>query len=341
MWNLTMSEGTWLKGALHCHSKSSDGLLSPEDVARFYEGRGYKLLSITDHEKMTKLGSFKGVYVPGVEVSRGSCELGERYHILALGVEDPSIWSIHDAQSLIDHINGSGGLAFIAHPYWSNLTCKDLIALEGYLGIEIYNTGCDVEVAKGYSLPHWDSVLSLKKKIYGLAVDDVHRYIVPPIDADGGWIWINMDDLTVEGALNSLRAGKFYSSMGPKIVNFKYSSNSVFLESSPVNRLNLVAPNGRGISFSLDTINTLIGCWKKPEMKKICENVIVNVEHICEGDKQTVYLETKKDRRFSIEYSNEGITRFEAKYDINYSYFRIEVIDEEGRYAWLNPVINP
>ena len=36
-----MQKGLWLKGALHCHSTLSDGLLSPEDAAHFYEIRGY------------------------------------------------------------------------------------------------------------------------------------------------------------------------------------------------------------------------------------------------------------------------------------------------------------
>ncbi len=42
--------GNWYKGNLHCHStRSSDGMLSPEEVVKSYEDNGYSFLSITDH----------------------------------------------------------------------------------------------------------------------------------------------------------------------------------------------------------------------------------------------------------------------------------------------------
>ncbi|MEM2939889.1 MAG: PHP domain-containing protein, partial [Candidatus Bathyarchaeia archaeon] len=185
MISFTMNKGLWLKGCLHCHSTLSDGVLSPEDVAHFYEERGYTLLSITDHNKISKVKEFRGIYHYGIEISKGRCKLGESYHIVILGIDDPAILNMDDVQSIIDYSKEAGGLAFIAHPYWSNLVHEDLDKLEGYVGIEIYNTGCDVEVAKGYSLIHWDGLLTLSRKTWGIAVDDSHRYFKPPIDADG------------------------------------------------------------------------------------------------------------------------------------------------------------
>jgi len=42
---------------------------------------------------------------------------------------------------------------------------------------------------------HWDQLLSLGKKVWGIVVDDAHRYFFPPVDADYGWTWIKLKDL--------------------------------------------------------------------------------------------------------------------------------------------------
>ncbi|MEM1602650.1 MAG: CehA/McbA family metallohydrolase [Candidatus Bathyarchaeia archaeon] len=342
MAGLSMYEGLWLKGSLHCHSSLSDGLLSPDEVARFYAEKNYDFLSITDHEKLTKVASFSGIYCSGVEVSRGKSRLGEPYHIVILGIDDPAILGINDPQNLIDYVNSAGGLAIIAHPYWSNLTHEDLSQLQGYAGIEIYNTGCDVEVAKGYGLVHWDSLLSSNRKVMGIAVDDAHRYVRPPIDADGGYIWINVNDARLKDALESIRAGRFYSSMAPKIIYFHYTQSSIRVKSTPAVKLNLIAPNGRGFSISLNTIQGIIDCWRDPERKRIIERMITSLDYVDEGSYKAVYAETVKNEGISVKYNCEGVTEIEIRRDLSkYTYFRVEVIDHEGRYAWTNPVHNP
>jgi hypothetical protein len=338
MTEFMMNDGLWLKGSLHCHSTLSDGLLMPEDVARFYEERDYMLLSITDHNKICKVKDFKGVYIYGIEVSKGKCKLGESYHIVALGFDDPAVLNISDAQSTIDYINGSGGLAFIAHPYWSNLVYEDLSTLTGYVGIEIYNTGCDVEVAKGYSLIHWDCLLSSGRKMLGLAVDDAHRYFKPPIDANGGWIWVNVNDVSAEGALKAIRDGRFYSSMSPKILLFNYTLNSLSIDSTPVNRVNLITLNGRGLSVTLDTITRLLDFWMHPEKRKICEDTVADIDFSNEGNRQKVYIETKKNEKILIELNNKGIVKTEVKKEFKYPYLRVEIVDSEGKCAWINPI---
>jgi hypothetical protein len=336
-----MNEGLWLKGALHCHSKASDGLLNPEDVAHFYGSRGYGFLSITDHEKISRVKCFSGIYQCGVEVSRGKCVLGEQYHIVALGIEDPAILRIGDAQLFIDRVNDEGGLAFIAHPYWSNLVHEDLVRLEGYVGVEVYNAGCDVEVAKGYSAVHWDSVLSLNKKVWGLAVDDSHRYFRRPLDADGGWVWINVKDADPDEVLRSIRDGRFYASMAPKITRFAYTPNAIEVESTPISRLDLITANGRGRSISVETVMGLLNDWMDPYRRRLCEGLLSRLECVNEGSKQRIYLETVGGEKFMAEKNEFGIVRLEARANLKYPYIRVELTDGEGRHAWINPILNP
>lgn len=340
MLEFTMQEGLWLKGSIHCHSTVSDGLLSPDDVAKFYEEKGYSFLSITDHEKISSVRKFEGIYQHGVEVSRGKCKLGEPYHIVALGVEDEAILKISDAQLLIDYVNDSGGITFIAHPYWSNLVYEDLVKLEGYVGIEVYNSGCDVEVAKGYGLSHWDSLLSSRRRIWGMAVDDSHRYLRPPIDADGGWIWINTHDGSSEEALKSVRDGRFYSSMAPKVFSFKWTPSLLYVESTPIDRLNIVTANGKGLSISLATICRLLDEWMNPQGRRLCEDIISNLEYVSNGGREEVHIELVRGGRITVGFIEEGATLFKVEREFNYPYVRIELLDREGRYAWINPSLN-
>lgn len=321
-----IDRGLWLKGCLHCHSKNSDGVLSPEGVAKFYGRKGYRFLALTDHEKISKIEKFNGIFHCGAEVSRGKCMFGASYHIVALGVEDLKILDIKDPQLFIDCVNDEGGLAFIAHPYWSNLTHEDLIQLEGYVGIEIYNTGCDVEVAKGYSTVHWDCILSSGRRIWGIAVDDSHRYIIHPLDADGGWIWINTDDLSPDATLKSIREGRFYSTMAPKITRFVHSSNYLKVESTPIHRLDIISSNGRGFSMSLETIRELLKDWSDPNRRRLCERIITNLEYSDEGLKRKIYLETVKGRKLMVEMNGSGIIGFEAKMSFNHPYIRVELV---------------
>ena len=49
--------GRWFRGNLHTHSTNSDGLLSPEEVLRFYKDRGYDFLAISDHRVTTEIAN--------------------------------------------------------------------------------------------------------------------------------------------------------------------------------------------------------------------------------------------------------------------------------------------
>jgi len=229
-------------------------------------------------------------------------------------------------------------LTLIAHPYWSNLVYEDLANLGGYVGIEVYNTGCDVEVAKGYSSMHWDSLLSLQRLVWGLAVDDAHRYTVHPIDADGGWTWVRLREENPAAVLKALRKGEFYSSMAPGIEFFKCSKSRLEMESTPVSRVDIIAPKGKGLSISLELISKLLKAWKNPEERKLCEELIVNLDCSEEKGEREIYLDTKKGEKLTVRTEDEGITRFDLRKELKYSYLRVELTDIKGRHAWVNPI---
>jgi predicted metal-dependent phosphoesterase TrpH len=46
---LKAEKGRFFRGNLHCHSKRSDGVVEPEDVAAAYRDAGYDFIRLSDH----------------------------------------------------------------------------------------------------------------------------------------------------------------------------------------------------------------------------------------------------------------------------------------------------
>jgi len=326
------------RAMLHSHSTASDGKLPPKDVVEYYRSNGFKIVSVTDHGKITRIDTPSDcIYIPGVEVSSGKSKLGESYHIVALMVEDESILQAKDdPQELIDRVSSSGGFAFIAHPHWSNLTYEDLAELKGYIGIEIYNTGCEVEVSKGYSLTYWDNILSKDPCILGLAVDDAHRYVLPPIDALGGWVTLLLDEESYESIAHAFRDGRFYSSAGPEIKLLEVSSNYVNIASSPVEKVSIISSNGKGFGITISDLRLFVRLWRDREGRRNIENILSSINVDVENGREVIVVESRYGRmRFLI--SSGGITEFSWSGKIGSKYLRVEIMDYNGRRAWSNP----
>jgi len=241
------SEGQWFKGNLHTHTTESDGRLSPKEVTDAYRDAGYDFVVITDHEKVTDVGDLTqpGLLVmPGVELARSTAELGQSYHIVCLNVTRvPQTPPGATVQEVIAATTALGGEAFIAHPSWSGLTFKDLLGHEGLLGIEVYNTTCDMTIGKGYSTTQWDDLLARGLAPLGLAVDDLHRH---PRDFAQGWIMVRAEELTQEAVMAAIRTGHFYSSTGPDIHHVELHGGTIHVSCSPVMRINFICATSRG-----------------------------------------------------------------------------------------------
>jgi len=327
--NLFDSPGKWLRGNLHCHTTESDGRWAPQEVVDHYSACEYDFIALTDHEVITKTESQKLTLIPGTEIVAGHAILGDSYHVVALNVEDNDALQkrkLESLGSLLDYVASVKGLAFIAHPYWSRLTTQDLSEVNNSLGIEVYNTGCDVLVAKGFSTVHWDNLLALGKRPYGFAVDDAHWY---PIDSAGGWIWTKVKEETAEGILASIREGRFYSTMGPSIESFTYSNGTAEARFSPVRRVDLISMGGVGFSASTDSY----------ERVKDARNGMIRVstDRNAEGvEKARIEL---GNRIAHLELRNKNITRLRLEGVAFQKYLRLEITDSDGKKAWSNPVL--
>lgn len=235
--NTYFAEKNWYSGNLHGHSTRSDGSKTHEDVINWYCEHGYDFAAVTDHSVYgppDRCGDF--LVIAGIELP---------FHTVGLGLDG---WNDGETpetrQAEIDAIRDRGGLAVVAHPYWHSLTIDHLTALQGHVGIEIYNSECDRLNGRGYSTVHWDYLLGEGLCVYGLAVDDIHwRHQNEGL----GWITVNASERTHEAILEGIRTGAFYATQGPKIHQIEWNDAEIAIDCSPCQRVNLISngPAGR------------------------------------------------------------------------------------------------
>jgi len=228
--------GHWFKGCLHVHSAASDGERTPTEVLEWYRSRGYHFVGLTDHRVGSEAQSMAtgfitlaGIELDGIDPNAGL------YHVIGLAASGPMKGASQgnaSTQEAIDELRAAGALVAIAHPYWSGQMSKDLVDLEGCFALEIYNGGCEVEDAKGFSTVHWDDLLAAGCRLWGIAVDDAH-WRNGSRDAGLGWVWVKAPALTQQAILRALEKGHFYASSGPRIYNAKIEGTQIWAHCSP------------------------------------------------------------------------------------------------------------
>ena len=240
-------EGEWLKGNLHTHTTRSDGRLTPQERVAAYEDRGYDFLALTDHDVLADLEALEAsrlLLIRGMEVCADNPTGGPTFHLVGLGLPERfRLPASRDAQAVIDAFNDAGGRAVVAHPYWCGQSIKDLEALAGFLGVEVFNTTCLRGIGKGTSSVQWDDLLTQHKHILGLAVDDAHG---ATRDAFQGWIVARCRERSAEAVMAAIANGQFYATRGPSFEAVAIEGNEVSVRTSPVASISFICDDSRG-----------------------------------------------------------------------------------------------
>ena len=298
------AEGTWLRCALHAHTTNSDGELAPELLVRHYEWAGYDVLAITDHWVRTAERSTKKLLViPSAELNAQAPTREHDAHVLALGLAaDPVIPALDFAplQEVVDWILANGGLPYLAHTYWSGLPSEQWWDCERLLGIEVWNSGCELELGRGDSSIHWDEALEHGRPLYALATDDSHH---PGYDSGFAWTWVRATEKTQEAVLEALRTGMFYGSTGPEIRGVELDDHSVVVRCSAAAGVTLYAGRQHGARANAGRLG------------------YPNNSQILEQSDDGLITAVRLDRPW-----NGG------------PYGRVEVLDAHGKKAWTNPL---
>jgi hypothetical protein len=224
----------YYKLALHLHTTVSDGRKTPEEVAREYKADGYDAIAFTDHWKYGEGGELEGLkIISGCEYNIGGNETIEGvYHIVSLFTKDnPNLKRDATPQEAVDAINAAGGIAVLAHPFWSVNTPEDLINLNGVFATEIYNAVSDAgQSMRPYSDYFIDLCANKGAYPYIFATDDAHAYYGK--DNRLGWVMVKADELTNEALLQALKRGDFYATEGPYLRAYR-DGNKLIIDTSP------------------------------------------------------------------------------------------------------------
>ncbi len=224
----------WYKGNMHMHTTVSDGELEPDEALDIYCRAGYDFVAMTDHWKTNDLFMHENMLVlPGIELDCGDMINTPIFHIVGVGMDkkiDLRRVTTYKPQELINIIKNSGGVAILAHPYWSMTEPADVYPLTGFSGIEIYNTISDTPYRNG---PRADSSLYFdiwagKGFFYrAMAADDSHYY---QGEQTRSYTMVNARDCTRDSLLEAIKAGDFYASQGPRFLRVSYNDEQVRVE---------------------------------------------------------------------------------------------------------------
>ena len=296
-----VSGGQWLRCALHAHTTRSDGELEPDALAAHYARAGYDVLAITDHWRRTEAASDRILVVPSAELN---CVLpeGRDGHVLAFGIdaEPAELGSEYgDLARTAAWIREHGGVAYLAHPYWSGVVPGGFELPADVAGIEVYNAGCELETGRGLSAVHWDTLLEAGTRALAIATDDSHH---PGFDSDLAWVWLRADERSARAVLDALARGSFYSSAGPRVGSVERDGSSVEVACSPCRSVQLIAPRTRGSAAHAGRLPYCYG------------------SRVLERD------------------DHGSLTRVRLEIPAGAAYVRVEVADAEGRKAWTNPL---
>jgi len=301
--------GRWYRAALHAHTTNSDGQMSPEALVRHYRTAGFDVLAITDHWHVTDLAERSTpdfLVLPGIEYNARGPGVGalRLYHLVGIGVSQP-VEEANAPAAFVEAIHAQGGVAIIAHPSWSGLEGSDLLG-NGADAVEVWNDGCELEVARGDSSPQWDAALARGVVLGGIAADDSHY---PGFDSARAWVALRLTELTRDAVLAALRERRYYASTGPVIHDIAVEGQFVRVECSSARNIHVIgpAPHGAGL------VAGPMGLAHRAERKR----------------DQTAWVEGMDQA--------DGLTGGTFTLAASSRWFRVVVEDARGRRAWSNP----
>lgn len=230
------------KTQLHSHTTTSDGSQTPTQVIDGYYAEGYAALALTDHNHATT--NWPWPTNPGMTAIQGN-EISHSWHVLSLfndyeATTSGPAYSV--IQGYIDDVEANGGLTVIAHPNYRSipLSAADLLAVTGYLGIEIYN---GLLTYDALATDKWDDLLSAGRQAWGFANDDFHSPARTYVRAENMVLADSASEANIKAALI---AGNFYAVSGSNALTFSNISLSVLTLTVTVNTAATITFIGNG-----------------------------------------------------------------------------------------------
>jgi hypothetical protein len=240
--------GRFWRGNLHTHSTRSDGRLSPSETAAWYRDNGYDFVALTDHfvrryrYPITDTTPFRtGAFTTliGAEMHGPRTQVGNLWHLVAAGLPldfAPPVPGETGPQ-LAARAAAGGAFVIVAHPAYYGLTVSDVESVGAAHALEIYNGASALAYEMGDSGHILDVLISRGRRIDACATDDAHfehpEYPDYP-DHGLGWVNVRAQENDPVALVEALRAGHFYASEGPELLDVSIEQDEVVVSSSPV-----------------------------------------------------------------------------------------------------------
>ncbi len=245
--------GRFWRGNIHTHSTLSDGVLAPQAVIEAYKNAGYDFMQLSEHfignfdfpiadTRAFRSNNFTTLI--GAELHAPETQVGELWHIVAAGLplDFPKNLDGETGEQIARRAAEAGAFIGIAHPAWSQLTIEDGRAIDCAHAVEIYNHGCAIENDRGDGWYLADQLLTEGKRLTAFATDDAH-FKTP--DHFGGWVHVKAESLDPDALLTALKAGQYYSSMGPQIHSIEMNGKEIAISCSPVDTITVLCGTSR------------------------------------------------------------------------------------------------
>jgi hypothetical protein len=250
-------EGRFFCGNLHCHSNRSDGLVEPEEVVAAYRDAGYDFICLSDHFEaeygwqVTDTRPFRDegfTTIVGAELSSGSWSERNTYWVTAAGLPvDFAAPPAGEHAEAITRARDTGAFVVMLHPGLNNLplaAAEGLPGLDAVHAVEIYNhnlaSALPAQANGAYML---DGLLEKGHKVLVNAGDDAH--FGHPRDRFGGWVEVHCERLDPEPLVDSMKAGRYYSTQGPSLNEMIVDGGRLRVQTSEAYAISLTTSGDR------------------------------------------------------------------------------------------------
>ena len=262
------SKPQW-KGNMHMHSVRSDGKLQPAEVVAEYKKRGFDFIQLSDHDIYWDNDEFDTedfLVLAGTEASLKMNEehpweleyrRGRGFRHMHLGClkdvtrTDDYVPYAHDERvprvvdrgidswnKAIEILKDHGNLVWVNHPHWSRIAPEMLLAMNGCMAIEVWNTGVMHACGGRDDTAVWDYLLQRGKRVFGLAGDDAHG-IWPTLGVS--FNMVQAEKLTKPALVEALKKGEFYASTGPIFKDIRVEDGVLKMQFSPTKKVVVTA----------------------------------------------------------------------------------------------------
>jgi hypothetical protein len=323
-------EGAFYRGNLHCHSDRSDGSIPPNEVIDVYKRLGYDFICLTDHFEaqygwqVTDTSPWRDesfTTLIGAELSSPGPVRRGKYWLGAAGLplDFAPAGDGETGPQLARRAQQAGAFVSLLHPGFNATSLDDVEDLEAIDAVEIYNDGVQRAHDRGEGWYLAAEMLNQGRHLFGIASDDAH-FAYGGLDAVGGaWVMVRSRSLHPVSLLDALKSGAFYATSGPEIHDIIVDGREVEVHCSPAAVISMTGPGCLSRSVAHHRWN-----GRRLQVGEAGELACV----------KATQPEGITCARLSLDSPGEA-----AEWGLWSAgdWWRVSVMDADGRRAWSNP----